>query len=212
MIRRPPRSTLFPTRRSSDLASREVSDVPANFVARCRRHLLEIREKRARAIALEPEVDERMDGLPVRGFVGITLEKPHEVAACKIVRAGAPESVAEEKPRSTAFGRFRERAESRRFDEINEVADGFVSAPGYELVLDDRQIVTQPLRRERRGGGETAFFERTLIGHHRGALRVGRPRRARGGLGSRRLWPRGDGIVGFGARRFVDFAVVRLGG
>src|SRR5688572_32684347 len=71
MIRRPPRSTLFPTRRSSDLASREVSDVPANFVARCRRHLLEIREKRARAIALEPEVDERMDGLPVRGFVGI---------------------------------------------------------------------------------------------------------------------------------------------
>src|SRR2546430_16759164 len=56
MIRRPPRSTLFPTRRSSDLLVARDSDVESAALAADRRHALRLRQDLgARAVQLDEE-------------------------------------------------------------------------------------------------------------------------------------------------------------
>ena len=165
-------------------------------------HLLEVAQEQARAIALEAEIDERMHGLAVRRVVRVAVEEPDQVAARELVRAGASERVAEKKARRSPLGRLRERLEARRFDEVDEIADRFVAAPGDELLLGRGELVPQALCRKRGRRCEPALVEGLLVREHRGALRVG-GRRGRGGAGvprrERPLRPRSA------ARRFAGF-------
>ena len=145
-----------------------------------------------------------MHGQAVRRVVRIAVEKPDQVAARELVCAGASERVTEEKACRSALGRLRERLEAWRFDEVDEIADRFVAAPGDELVLGRGELVPEALCRKRGRRCEPALVEGFLVREHRGALRVG-GRRSRGGGGLRG----GNGRSARARwRRFVGFRSV----